>query len=531
MGGVKVLRCWASEGGLLERHLRCDATLVSWIRKVTGRVAWLLGLAIFIVSFWQYAPYQEYSVSIGRLVFVVSLLIFAIWLIRAARCSGRQETEESATEANQRCQKRLHLMIASLVVLIVLGGLSCLGYYYTSILISSKLLVTAWLAVAAYILYMILLRWVRVRQRKLAWQRAKLIRRKRLEDSNSSLSQKVEGKDEVLSAVVEPADSLTRIGEQARSLVVLISLVFLAFCLWRVWRDVIPALGVLDQVTIWTVRSAANGQTVGTPVTLLNLLTAIAAFAIAVISAKNVPGLVELFILNRLALGEGSRYALKTLVQYMIVVAGVVTPLVILKVDWGKLGWIITALSVGIGFGLQEVVANFVCGIVLLLERQVRVGDIVSVGDTVGVVKRIQIRSTTILNWDRQEVIIPNKEFITARVVNWTLSDTVNRIVIQVGLAYGSDTEKATQILLEICKNHPEVLKDPEPRVTFEAFDDSSLRFVIRCYLSRLDKRLQTIHELCSEIHRRLNEEGIEIAFPQLDVHIKDSSPLQITRK
>ena len=113
-----------------------------------------------------------------------------------------------------------------------------------------------------------------------------------------------------------------------------------------------------------------------------------------------------------------------------------------LGVDWSQFGWIAAALSVGLGFGLQEVVANFVCGIILLFERPVRVGDIVTVDGIDGVVSRIQIRATTITNWDRKEFVVPNKQFVTGTVLNWTLSNPMNRIVIVVGVAYGSDTEQ-----------------------------------------------------------------------------------------
>jgi potassium efflux system protein len=174
---------------------------------------------------------------------------------------------------------------------------------------------------------------------------------------------------------------------------------------------------------------------------------------------------------------------------------------------------------------LQEIFANFVSGIILLFERPIRVGDIVTLGDTTGIVNRIRMRATTIVDWDRKEYVVPNKDLVTERLLNWTLSDQTTRIVINVGVAYGSDTERACALLREVVDSHPEVLKDPVPLITFEGFGDSTLNIVVRCYLPSLDKRLMTIHDLHTMINKRFNAEGIEIAFPQRDLHIRSFPP------
>ena len=182
--------------------------------------------------------------------------------------------------------------------------------------------------------------------------------------------------------------------------------------------------------------------------------------------------------------------------------------------------------GVGIGFGLQEVVANFISGIILLFERPVRVGDVVTVDGVDGVVSRIRIRATTITNWDRKELIIPNKNFVTGTVLNWTLSNPINRIVITVGVAYGSDTDRARQVLAEVARDHPEVLEEPAPVATFEGFDDNSLRLLLRCFLPNMDNRILAITDLHTEIDRRFQAEGIEIPFPQRDLYLKTDLPL-----
>jgi potassium efflux system protein len=176
---------------------------------------------------------------------------------------------------------------------------------------------------------------------------------------------------------------------------------------------------------------------------------------------------------------------------------------------------------VGLGFGLQEVVANFVSGLILLFERPIRVGDIVTVGGVDGVVTKIRIRATTITNWDKKEFIVPNKEFVTGTILNWTLSSPVTRLVFPVGIAYGSDIKRARDILLEIATSQPEVLKDPAPAAIFEQFADSSLSFSLRCFVNSPEQRLEMTHRINSLIHERFAAAGIEIPYPQRVVRLQ----------
>ena len=160
------------------------------------------------------------------------------------------------------------------------------------------------------------------------------------------------------------------------------------------------------------------------------------------VAFRNIPGLLEIAVLQRLPLETSARYAVTTLASYAIILVGVVMGAGSLGLRWNQIQWLATALTFGLAFGLQEIFANFVAGLIILFERPLRVGDIVTVDDVTGVVSRVRIRATTITNWDRKEFVVPNKEFITGKLLNWTLSDQVNRIVINVGIAYGSDTDR-----------------------------------------------------------------------------------------
>jgi len=270
------------------------------------------------------------------------------------------------------------------------------------------------------------------------------------------------------------------------------------------------------------------GQEIQLAITLADAGLALLVAIVTLIAARRFPAFLEIVLLQRLNMTAGGRYTATTLSRYLIVAVGVILAIGMIGGSWGQIQWLVAALGVGIGFGLQEIVANFISGLIILFERPIRVGDMVTVGDTVGYVSRIQIRATTILTRDRQELLVPNKEFITGRLLNWSLSDQVTRLVIPVGVAYGSDIPLAMKIITEVARDNELIMDDPKPFVTFESFGDNSLTLTLRCFTDSVDYRLQAISSLHEEINRRFNEAGIVIAFPQRDLHIDASQPLDI---
>jgi potassium efflux system protein len=293
------------------------------------------------------------------------------------------------------------------------------------------------------------------------------------------------------------------------------------------WSEVLPAFTFLEDITLWHHVSTEAGQIESLPVTLADLGLAIVIAIVTYIAAKRLPALLEIILLQ-VSTPAGSRYTITTLTNYAIVLLGIIFFFKMLGVGWSQVQWLIAALGVGIGFGLQEIVANFICGIIILFERPVRVGDVVTVGDTDGVVTRIQIRATTIRNWDKKELLVPNKEFVTGRLLNWSLSDEVNRLMVSVGVAYGSDIQQAKSLMLEVAGTKDCIMVDPKPSVTFESFGDNSLILVLRCFVDSLDNRLGIISSLHEEINQKFNDAGINIAFPQRDLHLDTLKPLDI---
>jgi len=233
------------------------------------------------------------------------------------------------------------------------------------------------------------------------------------------------------------------------------------------------------------------------------------------------PGLVDILILNHLPIDASTRNAAAAVSSYVVIVIGLVWSARLVGVHWTQVQWLVTALTFGLAFGLQEIFANFVSGIIILFERPVRVGDVVTVDGVTGVVTKTRARATMIRDFDLKELIVPNKEFITGRVLNWTLSDEVTRLVLPVGIAYGSDVEQAIRLLLDIVQKHSLVLSEPAPTVHFEAFGDSALNLVVRAYVGKLGDRLAAASELLTSFYRTLAEHQIEIPFPQRDLHIR----------
>jgi potassium-dependent mechanosensitive channel len=229
--------------------------------------------------------------------------------------------------------------------------------------------------------------------------------------------------------------------------------------------------------------------------------------------------------LARTTMDRGAREATVTIIGYLGVALAFVIALAVAGFEFTNLAIIAGALSVGIGFGLQAIVNNFVSGLILLFERPIKTGDWIVVGNTEGYVKRISIRSTMIQTFDRADVIVPNSDLISNQVTNWMLYDPRGRIRVPIGVAYGSDTEKVRELLLEIASTHPEVITDgtsPAPRVLFLQFGDSSLDFEVRCHIRNIDLRRIVMSDLNFAIDKAFREHGVEIPFPQRDVHIRD---------
>jgi potassium efflux system protein len=529
----ELLRAICRPQGLGEAHLSWPSENMAIIRR---HIKWQSAIAVpmvFLVATLESEGVERWNDSLGRMAFILALACFAVFVERMLRPTGGVFRDFLASRRGGWMDRTRYLWYPAAVLLpLTLAGMAIAGYYYTSQQLAARMVLSIYLLLGLILLRSILLRWIRVNRRKIANAQVK---------HRLAAGQNGAGKhaaNELPAAPAEECD-LATINIQTRHLIEYGLALAGLFVVWCVWVDVLPALGVLNRIEIWphvriaenvamiegseTVRSiikSENGMPI-TPVTLADLGLAILALATTWIAAKNLPGLLEMAVLQHLPLDAGTRYATATVGRYLITIVGLLFVCNSIGLGWSKVQWLVAAISVGLGFGLQEIFANFVSGLIILFERPIRVGDVITIADVSGVVSRIRMRATTIVDGDRKELIIPNKDVITGKVLNWTLSDQVNRIQISIGIAYGSDTERAVELMEKAARNHPDVLKDPAPMVTFETFGDSSMKFVLRCFLPNLESRQHAVHDLNMEIDRMFRENGIEIAFPQHDIHVR----------
>lgn len=404
---------------------------------------------------------------------------------------------------------------------LTLAGLTVAGYFFTAYELTWRLAGTIILVAIAAVAQAFLERWILVHRRHLQIEQA-VLRIQAIENDDVEAEAKAD----------EEAQVLTDVSQQTHRLINSGVLIVGVIGLWVLWSQVLPAVSFVTQYELWrttrqvSVEGIVDGkpqliaETVLEPITLLSVFKAGLVILATVTAARNLPGFLEITILKRLPIEPALRYALRTVARYLLVIAGMTLVFSVMGIGWGKVQWLAAGLTVGLGFGLQEIFANFVSGLIILFERPVRLGDVVTIDNVSGTVSRIQIRATTIMDWDRKEYIVPNKEIVTGRVLNWTLSDQTSRIVIRVGVAYGSDTQLAQRLLTQVADNHPIIQKEPKPLATFDEFGDSTLNLCLRCYMPSLDERLQTMSELHSAINEAFANANIEIAFPQLDVHV-----------
>jgi small-conductance mechanosensitive channel len=278
----------------------------------------------------------------------------------------------------------------------------------------------------------------------------------------------------------------------------------------------------IDAVKVFFAAGFAVGQV---EISLGQIIAFIVAIWIAILASRIVRVLLREDVLPRMSLPRGIPNTISTTVHYSIVILGLLVGVGFLGIDLSSLAFIIGALGVGIGFGLQNVVNDFVSGLILIFERPVQVGDTVEVGALTGRITTIGMRTSRIRTYGGSEVIVPNGELVSNQVINWTLSDKERRLEIVVGVAYASDPDQVSAILYEVAKAEEEVMNEPEPIVVFEAFGDSALQFRLYAWIADFDQGLTVRSKLTTAINNALLQAGIEIPFPQRDLHVRSIAP------
>lgn len=505
------IRNVARKQGLGECHFYWDPRSLLVIRReLPLLMAFVIPVAVITTSTSSTPEGTRFDDSLGRLLFTlvsIALAVFAQRIMTAVR------------DYKSQARFLLLLHIAAVATPLVLAAASLAGYHYTALQLERNLFISiCWLAFNA-LLYFTALRALSVRERRLMLERLKEQREAERRAAEARDTSEVSA-DSSLQNLDMPEMNLQDISEQSSALLRIIISALAVTGLLFLWADVIPALQLFNDITLWTIATDLDGGD-PLPITLADVMLSVLVATGTILAAKNLPGTLEVTLLSRLDLEPGAGYAITTITTYLLVLAGVVTCLGVIGVQWSQLQWLIAALGVGLGFGLQEIVANFVSGIILLFERPIRVGDTVTIGGTTGTVTRIRIRATTLVDWDRKEQIIPNKTLVTEDLTNWTLSDAVTRVVLQARVGYGSDVDKVQKILTQVAQNNERVAEEPPPAVFCVGLEDSSINFEIWVFVKDLLDIMPLSHEIHAATASALAKEGIDIPFPQTDIHVR----------
>ena len=292
-------------------------------------------------------------------------------------------------------------------------------------------------------------------------------------------------------------------------------------------------LGLLAPATAVVKRILSASVTVGTlSVSVADVLVFALTVWLSFLLARLVQVILQEDVFTRVRTGRGVPYAVSNLARYSVIFLGFLVGLSAAGVEITKLAIVAGGLGVGIGFGLQNVVNNFVSGLILLFERPIDVGDTIEFSDTSGTMKRIGIRASVIRTFDGAEVIVPNGILLSDKVTNWTLSDRRRRIDLDVGVEYGTPAQRVIDLLVDVAKANPKVIRDPEPLALFENFGDSSLDFKLRAWFDAdSSTNIYTIRsEIAVAVQQALDDAGIGVPFPQRDLRLISVPPNSVAR-
>ncbi len=541
-GFLELTRQIATPDGLGRSHFCWPPRTTERLHRVLGWAERIFLPLIFVTLHFSMggfavsssAEFRSYNNALGRLAFIAALVFLGTMLLSQFRPRIKKMPDPGHDLGPSY---RLYAYAYPVIALATFlpAGLAAIGYYFTGYLLAYQMLLTLWLLLGLLVLSGLLFRWRR-------------------------LSRRLTSDDPVMEG-------------QVRQLTQFVVTLVAAVGIYAIWAGALPMVQMVKRVQILpriellevagasgpapaatsvhstpagaadsgkegaaaakpvipgaplTVAGDAGGPIAGTAesssLTLWQLLESIVAAIITWVLVKNLPGLIEMILRRRTRIESGVRIAITTLIRYTVIIIGVSASLGFLGVSWAKIQFLAAALTFGLAFGLQEIVANFISGLIILIEQPIRVGDAVTIGNLMGRVTRIQMRATTITLWDRSEMVVPNKDFITTTLINWTLSDSKRRITVSLRIKYGADLQKVKDLLFDIARRHPAVLADPAPQVVLIEFGSDAVQFDFRTFVDFGDGE-KTKDDLQMTIDTTFRREGIELALPQLSIQLPE---------
>lgn len=501
--------------GFAHAHLCWSTQHVQRVRRLLRVGLWVTLPLFFVAAAMQSMSVDpaDQSYRVNDLLLTGTFFVFLALIVRAMR--GMSGSAFYALGHSRLSHFGALMLLALLAALPLVFVLDVQGYHFTAralqlrVFLSAVVLVFAKMVLDAGLLALTL-----ASQRSLA--SAQLGQDSTGDDGAAGQPRvKTDGFEQVdLEKMSAGAIALLRV------LVVALAVLALSF----VWRQFFAALSILDTVGLWSYAQMVNGTETVTTVSLFDASFALLVLGSSVVLASGLPALIGVIFYN-LITERGVLYAMQALIRYSVILVGGLVSLHLLGFGWSKLQWMAAGLSVGIGFGLQEIFANFISGLIVLFERPVRIGDVVTLGDYSGTIQRIRMRATTITDFDNREIIVPNKVFVTERLINWTLSNPVVRLTIDVGVSCDSDPRQVSETLLEILRSEPRLMREPAPYVVFRDFGASTLDMRCFAHVENLSMGEQVQSELRMRINEVFHERGIELAYPQLDLHLRSVDP------
>ncbi len=518
-------RIWDRDRSLFGAHFKLPKPLrmevqrnLRWFVPVVGTLSFLLAVT---------SDMRGDNIYAGLSVFVfiataLSLAYFSFRVVWRKRAAYAQTFAADNVETGlSRYRGPIALLVVGLpIIAAIMAGA---GWYESGRDLLWRIFLTGLILHFTYVIYGSIRRAITVAQRQIKYRQAVERREQKLRQRAEAQAAEERGEQVPAPPPIDTDEiDVSAMSRQSAQLLRVIAALGVAVLIWLTWSGLLPALSIFDGLEISRIDTGEQdqaGNAIYRVISVWTVLQACVIAALTIVAARNLPGFLEIFVLDRLGMDAGARYAVVTILGYIIIGTGIVMAFNRLGLQWDQLRWIVTGLSVGIGFGLQKIIANFVSGLILLFERPIRIGDYVTIGAESGTVTRIKIRATTLQDLDNREILIPNENLISQEVTNWTLSNSTTRLICTVGIAYGSDTDKARELMLGVLKRNPKILDLPPPNVLFVNFGDSSLDFELRAFLKAFEDRWPVKHAIHTEVNKVLAENGFEIPFPQRDLN------------
>ncbi|MEW9824194.1 MAG: miniconductance mechanosensitive channel MscM [Candidatus Symbiodolus clandestinus] len=512
--GLRVCANFAHPQGLFIKHFGWDARKVSRISHYYLLAAWvILPLMVLLTLLNQFEGHQ-YAETLGRTTFF--LLCTVLWaLIIGIKHTGVTFYLTRKALAQNFLNRLLWMLLLGIPLLANLFSL--FGYTTASQELLFRLAGSVGIWFTLLIIYHLAWRWMLIQRRRLAFERAKQRRA-------SKLAQRTRIDDELVrmdpSLEIQLLDLETM---SSRSLQLLRSIIAMATLMALIawWSKMHPAFGFLENYPLWNMDTLSQGTQISKSVTLRDLLKAVLFFIITMQLVRNLPAVLELALLQHLDLTHGTSYAITAVTKYLLSLIGGFIVIYLLGIDWPKIQWVATALGVGFGFGLKDIFANFISGLILLFEKPIRIGDTVTVKDFHGTVTRISTRATVITDWDRKEIIVPNHNLVIEQFINWTLSDTVVRLVLQLTTLATVDPKLIKKLFKQAAKKCTLLLVNPAPEIYLNELQQGLQAFEIRLYAAEPSHRMPLRHEFHERILFLCRKHHITLPYPPTQLRIE----------